>query len=58
MSRLKRWAFAMVVALAVGLSAGCDGVLLKDAVLSGFLDYVTGTMTELITAVSPVDDNL
>jgi len=58
MSQLKRWAFTMVVALAVGLSAGCSGVILRDAVLSGFLDYVTGTTTELITAVSPVDDNL
>ena len=58
MSRLKRWAFAVVVAMTVGLSTGCDGVLLKDAVLSGFLDYVTGTTTDLVSAVSPVDDNL
>ena len=58
MSRMKRWTCAMVAALAAGLIAGCDGALLKDAVVSGVLDYVTGTTTDLITAVSPLDDDL
>lgn len=54
MKRMRRW--SLLTAFAGGsLFAGCTTDL-RDALLAGILDYITDTTTNLVTAVSPLDD--
>ena len=55
MKKLPKMLVTTLALAALGVT-GCTTTDMRDAALAGLLDYITGTTTDIITVISPLDN--